>query len=77
MKAHISIRSIGWGIKYGTWVGKRNERKKITNYIQGRIDDFKICTKNDCCKDHIYVLEGILKDIKDNEQSDWKDTWVD
>lgn len=63
MKPNINIRSIGWGVRYGIWVGKRRERKDIARYIQERIDDFRACSKNDCCPDHIYVLEGILEDI--------------
>ena len=35
MKAHISIRSIGWGVKYGTWVGKRHERERIIKLLEG------------------------------------------
>lgn len=47
--------------------GREHEREAILNYIQSRIDDFKLSSKDDCCPSHIYVLTGMLLDIKDGQ----------
>lgn len=39
----------------------------ILGYLEERIADFKNCSKKDSCPDVAYVLEGIVKDIKDGE----------
>lgn len=43
------------------------ERLQIIDYLHSRIEDFEACTKDDSCKDIIYVLEGIVKDIEYGE----------
>jgi hypothetical protein len=48
--------------------GRDYERKQILKYLNERIDDFKACTKNDCCDEHIYVLQGIIEDIEGRDQ---------
>jgi hypothetical protein len=47
--------------------GREHERNRIIKHLTQRIEDFKLCSKNDSCKDHIYVLEGLIQDIKNDE----------
>lgn len=39
----------------------------IVKYLQSRINDLKLCHKNDSCSDIAYVLEGCIEDIKSSE----------
>lgn len=34
MRPNINIRSIGWGIRYGSWLGSLREQKRILEIIQ-------------------------------------------
>lgn len=43
------------------------ERLQIIDYLRRRIEDFTYCSKDDCCEDHIYVLNGIIEDIENEE----------
>lgn len=40
---------------------------RVIEYLESRIADFKACSKNDCCPEHIYVLEGIIEDLKEQD----------
>ena len=39
----------------------------IVKYLQSRINDLKMCHKDDSCSDIAYVLEGCIEDIKSQE----------
>lgn len=51
----------------GLEMGIAHEREKVVKYLQERVEDFKACTNDDSCPEHIYVLEGIIEDIEDSE----------
>lgn len=64
MKPNINIRSIGWGIKYGIWVGTKREQNRIIKQLQEYVEDVKICHKDDSCKDIAFVIEEQIKEIR-------------
>lgn len=47
--------------------GWDDAQAEVIKYLESRIEDFKACSKNDCCPEHIYVLEGIVEDIKEDD----------
>lgn len=50
--------------------GIAEERDKVIKYLKQRVEDFQACAKDDCCSEHIYVIEGIISDIEDSEHYD-------
>lgn len=68
MKPNIWIRQMIWATKYGIWLGRRREQADIIKYLDSRIEDFNVCSKNDSCDDIAYVIKGIVEDIKGGEQ---------
>lgn len=34
MRPSISIRSIGWGIRYGMWLGSKREQERVIDIIE-------------------------------------------
>lgn len=46
--------------------GWEDAEKQVIAYLKSRIVELRYCSKNDCCSEHAYVLEGIVEDIQED-----------